>query len=364
MKKLLVCIFLFIMIASFGCTEPILTAHANSEEVEFVIVDENEDYINSGYNCLVGDLFISEDNIMYEIYFVDHELSIAYAREKTIVELPKVDSDPTSIVPVSTYQKRIGMYHTHNDESYVIGDGYDSVYGEGGIMDIGDAFARELKKYNITVYQNDTLHLPHDSKAYTRSKKTAQSLLSSVSLDAIFDVHRDGVPRKQFIGEVNGKTTSKIRMVIGKSNPNYNINLNFALAIKAYADEKYPGLIKDIYIGNGNYNQNLYKTALLFEMGTYLIEKDYVFSSLPYLADTIDKVMYTNAVESPETNSSFGENILDLNGNDLTSSVENIDGDDGYKNAMIVFFVTIVGGGIAIIVIKNITLLKKKKRKK
>lgn len=366
MKKVMICVFLFIMMISFVRSNTALISHASSDKVEteFVIVDENEEYLNSGYNCIVGDLFISEDNIMYEIYYVDHELSIAYAREKTVVELPKVEMSPTSIVPVNTYQKRIGMYHTHNDESYVIGDGYDSVYGEGGIMDIGDAFAKELKKHNITVYQNDTLHLPHDSKAYVRSKKTAQSLLSSVSLDAIFDVHRDGVPRKQFLGEVNGKETSKIRIVIGKSNPNYKTNLEFALAIKAYADEKYEGLIKDIYIGSGNYNQSLYKTALLFEMGTYLIEKDFVYSSLPYLADTIDKVMYTDAVESPETNGSFGESILDLNGEKVSESVGKDESSNGEKSVLIAIFVIIVGGGIVIVLVKNIKLLKRKKRKK
>ena len=297
------------MLLNFICIPSYFCFAETEEDVVYQILDENYIEINSSYNVNVGDMFISDDNMLYEIYLVDDEIFVAYARVVEKVTLPKVEEKNTQIIQVGTHVKRIGMYHTHNDESYVLGDGYESVYGEGGIMDIGDELARELKKHNITVYQNDALHLPHDSRAYVRSKTTAQNLLNKYELDAIFDVHRDGVPRKQFLGEINGHEMSKIRMVVGKSNPNYEKNLEFAKAIKAYADKKYPGLIKDIYMGSGNYNQNLSKTSMLFEMGTYLIEKDYVKSSIPYLADTIDKVMYTDAIESPD-GESFGENSI------------------------------------------------------
>ena len=40
---------------------------------------------------------------------------------------------------------------------------------------------------------------------------------------------------------------SKVRMVVGSANVKSGINKEFALNIKAYADQVYPGLIKDIY---------------------------------------------------------------------------------------------------------------------
>lgn len=282
-------------------------------EEEYQIYNEKGERINTAQICHVGDMFISADNILYEIVSVNEEKKVAYAIRKTSVTLPEVNKKMNAYTQIETDKKVICMYHTHNAESYVLGDGYDSIYGKGGVMDVGSAFLKELNKLGINVFRSENLHLPHDTYAYSRSKSTAQSLIKQYSPHAIFDVHRDGVPRSQYVGSVFGKPTSKIRMVIGKSNSNFATNLDFALAIKAYADAHYSGLIKDIYMGSGHYNQNLSSTAILFEMGTYLIEKDYVMSSLPYLADTIDKVMYTTAVKAPSGDESMGEIIAGSN---------------------------------------------------
>ena len=276
---------------------------------EYQIYNEKGERINSVQTCEVGDMFISYDNVLYEIVSVDKTKKVAYAIRKSTITLPKVNNKVSAYTQISTDKKVICMYHTHNAESYVLGDGYDSIYGKGGVMDIGSAFLKELNKLGIEVFRSEKLHLPHDTYAYSRSKTTAQSLIQQYSPHAIFDVHRDGVERSQYLSTINGKNTSKVRIVIGKSNTNFATNLDFALAIKAYADKTYSGLIKDIYMGSGHYNQNLSSTALLFEMGTYLIEKDYVMSSLPYLADTIDKVMFTTAVEAPSGDESMGEVI-------------------------------------------------------
>jgi len=359
MKKI-VCLFVIsLLLCCFSFGNIVFSAHAESEEVEYIIYDENNIQINSAFDVVVGDMFISEDNVLYEIYFVDDNILSAYAKEISKVDLPKIND--ASVERIKTTNKRIGMYHTHNDESYVIGDGYDSIYGNGGIVDIGDAFASELKKYNIEVCKKDSLHLPHDSSAYSRSKKTAQNLINTYSLDAIFDVHRDGVPRSQFVGSVNGNEMSKIRMVVGKSNSNYQKNLDFALAIKAYADKNYPGLIKDIYMGKGHYNQALSRTAMLFEMGTYLIEKDFVYSSVPYLADCIDKVLYTSVVDGGEEEGGFREEIKDTQGTEVVLN-EKPEINNSQKKAMIAFFVTFVGGVIVILTYKTFKKSKKKKR--
>lgn len=186
-----------------------------------------------------------------------------------------------------------------------------------------------MESLGITVYYNEDLHLPHDSGAYTRSQSTASNLLRN-GLDAIFDVHRDATPKSEYITTVNGEKMSKVRMVIGSANVKSAINKEFALNIKAYADEVYPGLIKDIYIGRGNYNQQLSERALLFEMGTNLIEKDLVKKSTLPLAKTIDVVLYgtksasSKSVADVDTNNSSGD-ILDTGmvGNNSTSSATN-----------------------------------------
>ena len=81
-------------------------------------------------------------------------------------------------------------------------------------------------------------------------------------------------------------------MVVGLSSKNYEENKKFAYKIKSYADEVYPGLIKDIYFGKGNYNQGLTTKAMLFEMGCENIEKSLVLTTTPYLAKVVDVVLY------------------------------------------------------------------------
>ena len=92
-----------------------------------------------------------------------------------------------------------------------------------------------------------------------------------------------------------------VRLFVGRSNPNGDENKAFAQEIKAVADEEYPGLVKDIYIGKGNYNQELYPRALLLEMGTHEIEKEKAMASTDYIADVISQVLYGERAKAEET---------------------------------------------------------------
>ena len=91
---------------------------------------------------------------------------------------------------------------------------------------------------------------------------------------AVFDIHRDAIPKEHYDTMVNGEYMSRVRIVIGRSNQNRKANEQLAYKIKAIADKAYPGLIKDIYIGKGEYNQELSPRSLLFELGTHEISKE------------------------------------------------------------------------------------------
>jgi len=241
-----------------------------------------------------GDKYISSDNKMYEIVDVDESKKIGYAKFQEKVELPKYNVRPknSESVAKAESQKKVGMYHTHNDECYLDADGTDSIYGAGGIHDVGKKLKGEFEKLGINAVYSEDLHLPHNSGAYTRSQVTASKLLNNNNLQAIFDIHRDSTPRSEYITTVNGKTMSKVRMVVGSANSNSEENKQFAYAIKGYADSAYPGFIKDIYIGKGNYNQQLSPRAMLFEFGCEKIEKAYAMASTEVLAKTLDVVLY------------------------------------------------------------------------
>lgn len=110
--------------------------------------------------------------------------------------------------------------------------------------------------------------------------------------DALLDIHRDAVPAEQYETEVDGEDISKVRLFVGRNNQNAAENKAFARQIKAEADREYPGLIKDIFIGKGNYNQELYPHALLMEFGTHEIEKEKAQAAAGYIAEVLDNVLY------------------------------------------------------------------------
>lgn len=284
------------MFSSVGLTTTV--AYAEEAKTYYTVYDyanKSEVVLMKGGEVENGDLYLSADNKLYEICNVNSIDKIAYAKYIRDEQLPEYNVssvyNQSKNIAKAISKKTVGMYHTHNDECYFTPDGTDSFYGEGGIHDVGARLKSNFEKLGITVKYDESLHLPHNSGAYTRSQVTAKALLDS-GVDAIFDIHRDSTPRSEYLTTVNGTQMSKVRMVIGSSNQNYQENKNFAYSIKSYADKVYPGFIKDIYMGGGNYNQQLSGFAMLFEMGCENIEKDLVLNSCEPLTKTLDVVLY------------------------------------------------------------------------
>lgn len=304
MKKLLSMLFMLLALvpnAIFVSKIPVSSAKTTPNYYTIHEKETNKVLFTRG-EVEKGDQYISSDNKLYEIDSVNESTKTGTAVFVENVTLPKlnVKRREGAVVASAATKKVVGVYHTHNDESYTPTDGYDSVYGKGGIHDVGAKLVKNLEKCGMTVYYDETLHLPHNSGAYTRSQATASRLLQK-GAHAIFDIHRDSTPRKEYVTEVNGKQMSKVRMVVGKGNINSSANKEFALKIKAYADEVYPNFIKDIYLGRGNYNQQLTNAAMLFEFGADTIEKDLALNSTLPLAKTLDVVMYGTQDASEES---------------------------------------------------------------
>ena len=254
MKKCLVLIFVAMLTLFFGidvCEKDRVFAVDTNKKYYTIYSDETKKDILllKGGEVVVGDKYLSSDNKLYEIVSVDDASKSGYAKFLSDEKLPKYNVKPkqnkTEAKAVS--KKKVGVYHTHNDESYYTPDGVDSVYGKGGIHDVGAKFVENLGKLDITAVYREDMHLPHNSGAYTRSQVTASALLNE-SVDAIFDLHRDSTKRDYYLTKVNGEQMSSVRMVIGAASANYEENKNFAYSIKGYADEAYPGLIKDIQL--------------------------------------------------------------------------------------------------------------------
>ncbi len=280
---------------------------------------DGERLTSRGGRMYADDEYISGDNRHFRVVSVDDENCAAYAEYigQAAVEVDGVVWEEMLAEFFSAQAEDdkglICMYSTHSDESYIEGDGDSSKLENAGIYDVGEEFKAELERLGYTVvYSDETFH-PHDAGAYSRSASTAEEFVKR-SPDALFDIHRDGISADEYETEVEGEDLSMIRLFVGRSNANREANKAFAQEIKAVADEKYPGLIKDIYMGKGNYNQELYPQALLLEFGTHEIDKDLVMKSTGYMAEVVDNVISGGSAQAEEAaaekNTGAGKTVI------------------------------------------------------
>ena len=250
------------------------------------------------------DEYISGDNRHYSIYSVDKKSKYAFAKFIGDIELPQFEEvvdETVETLAQKDKNRSILLYCTHSDESYVPSDGKSSIPSEGGIYDVAESFRDSLEKKGVKAVLDKTSHDPHDAGAYRRSRQTAMDLIrKNTPVAAVFDIHRDAIPKEHYDAMVNGEYMSRVRIVIGRSNQNRKANEQLAYKIKAIADKAYPGLIKDIYIGKGEYNQELSPRSLLFELGTHEISKEAAQKATDNLADVVHKAIFGGVFKSKE----------------------------------------------------------------
>ena len=276
----------------------------------YTIREEGGDILTlMGRELFVDDEYVTEGNKHYKISSIDKVNRIATATLLGDIQLPEIEEvgdvketvRNLGIVPVADLgdDANVLIYCTHSDESYVPTDGTTSIKGGGGILDVAQSFNDSLKTHGVNTHIDKTPHDPHDAGAYRRSRNTAIQLIKTKQpVAAIFDIHRDAVPKSQYDVNLAGQPATKVRIVIGRRNQNKQANQELAYKVKAVADKTYPGLIKDIYIGQGMYNQELSPRSLLFEVGTYENDKKAAQTSANYLADVVSKSLFGGTIKS------------------------------------------------------------------
>jgi len=269
----------------------------------FTLLDEDGNrLLRTARIIRVGNRYQTGDNKLYEVYRVEGRT--AYARYLRDVDLRAPAAAATAagrrqVLPVQQGEGRgrIGIYHTHGAESYVPSDGSDSIEEGGGIIRVGEVFARALEKFGVEPLQSKETHVPHDAGAYDRSRRTAAKLLEE-NPDAIFDVHRDAVPAEEYAAEVDGEQVTQIQLVVGQQNQNQAAIQEFAEQIKRVNDEKNPGLIKGIFYASGNYNQDLSPRSLLLEVGTHESTREQAEKAVSLFAEATTAFLYGEAAEA------------------------------------------------------------------
>ena len=270
----------------------LMTIHYSyGEELIWTLVADNGDILTHiCYEPAENDVYISADNRLYEVTHVQNQSASVSC--KGMIQLPMVDNIDDAH-PVIAKNRIIGIYCTHSDESYEPSDGYYSTTQRGSIYQIANQLSESLQQKGIETKLSLALHHPHDAGAYRRSRQTAVDLIRTSIPDCMIDVHRDGIPDPtSYEVDIGGQEVSKIRLLVGRGNQNAELNREFALTIKAVADRVYPGLIKDIYMGKGAFNQDLLPHSILLECGTYTIDKERVLASMPMMADVLNRSLY------------------------------------------------------------------------
>ena len=271
-----------------ACGASVCMADERGDLGYYTLVDEQEQVITmTGRELDPGDRYIAGDNRLYEVIRTEGDtVSVHYVET---IELPKITEEllKADVAAAEEAQGVIGIYHTHNAESYVPTSGIESKDdGRGDILSVGKALATALEEMGLEVYWSDNSHIPHDGQAYMRSRRTAVELLQK-NPDTLLDLHRDATPPEVYETEVEGVPVTKVRLVVGRQNQNRDANLEYAKRIKAVADDMYPGLIEGIFDAKGNYNQDLGPKTILLEFGAHTTSLDQAEKAAEFFAKVV-----------------------------------------------------------------------------
>ena len=169
----------------------------------------------------------------------------------------------------------VGIYNTHNSESYAGDGGPERQQGKNGdVVTVGETLKKALEENGIGAAHSLQIHDAVDfMKAYGKSVITATQMTKDYpNMKVLIDVHRDGfpvgVPKRTVM--VKGQKVSQVLVIIGKMNPHWQTNEKFAKDLIALAEKKYPGLFSPniSYAEIARYNQHLSDGGILLEFGS------------------------------------------------------------------------------------------------
>ncbi len=357
-KIVIVLIIIFFIGVNMFC--PMHVVFANMVEDIYSVFDDYGSLILQKQNVFEGDMFMTKDFKKYEIVEVDEVNKTAKAKFLSLVKKPEVN---ISFTPQQINQLNpvICLYMTHNDESYVTGDGVDSVYGKGGIHDVAKAIQKQFQNQGVNTYISEDLHIPHDTKAYSRSNVTAKNMINQYSPDGIFDIHRDGASRSTYVKKVNGVDRCKVRIVVGKASSNFEIAEQFALYLMSVSEQVCDWLFLDIYYAQGHYNQGLHNKALLFEMGSHLVEKSLVLKSVEPLVNVVTTAMFKTTVDSESGQLTVNGGVTE--DTPLLNDAIDILAEEKHNNEKAVPYVMLgIIAGTVVLIITTLSIYTKKRK--
>ncbi len=222
------------------------------------------------------------------------------------IDIKKLLNEPLKLASDKNGPK-IFIYHTHTTECFLksadeigkINTPSRTTNNKYNVVRVGDALINNLKKYNIDVLHNTTIHDADYNSSYVKSLNTLTGYVDKYSsLKMAIDLHRDatGEGKLRAVKKINGKNVAEIMFVIGTdaklSNSRWKENLKLAIKIQARLNEICPGIAKPIYVSKNRYNQHLMNGSVIVEIGGDGNVIDECVRSTSYLAEAINDVIF------------------------------------------------------------------------
>ncbi|PYI51854.1 stage II sporulation protein P [Paenibacillus flagellatus] len=204
----------------------------------------------------------------------------------------------------SSKEPQIFIYHSHNRESFLPelkskgitspDLAYDS---DVNVTLVGKRLKDKIEALGIPTMQAATdyptsVQSFNYAKSYAYSAATVkQALEQHKQIGMIFDVHRDALARDKTTARIGDKDYAQVYFVVGKKNPHWQQNSDFANKIHTLLEKKMPGLSRGVYgkasNGNAEYNQSLSPNSILLEIGGPYNTLEEMYRTADLLAETI-----------------------------------------------------------------------------
>lgn len=222
-----------------------------------------------------------------------------------------VPGNPTT--EAAAKEPHILIYHSHNRESFLPElkakgiKNPDLAYDTDiNVTLVGKRLKEKVEALGVPVVQSTTDYPTavkdfNYAKSYAYSAATVKEAMSHNQLNMIFDVHRDSLTRDKTTVRIGDKDYAQVYFVIGKKNPGWEKNSEFASRIHAELEKRMPGVSRGVYgkasNGNGEYNQSLSPNSVLLEIGGPYNTLEEMYRTADLLAEIIAELQ-RNAVKA------------------------------------------------------------------
>lgn len=223
----------------------------------------------------------------------DSQPPLAAASAPLIEEAKKEQTKPLTSEPL------IGIYCTHSAESYIPTSGQSSTSGKnGGVYQVAKSIQAALAEKGINAVVCDTIHdYPNWKLSYQNSLASMKTLKGKYpSIEMFIDVHRDSaIENISTVTKIDGEKVARLMLVVGSNqrlqHDNWKQNLAFAQRIGDLLDQQYPGLLRDVRVQSGRYNQHFSTKAILVEFGSTENTQEQAQKSAYLFADIVSQVL-------------------------------------------------------------------------